>query len=188
MGIEKLTTSLVSEANHEAQEIVKTAQWHVDKMLKDEQSKEKGLKDEAKKEVENRLEDQRNERIAWARLEAKRIIADSKEDAISNSLELFFSLLKEVRKTQDYKSFLKKSVQDAVKELGDKPTVHIIKGDSSVLGKMDGAKIVADLEGLGGAIVESSDGSVRIDLRLETLFDLKRDDLRKEVYEKLFGG
>ena len=188
MGIEKLTTSLVSEANHEAQEIVKTAQWHVDKMLKDEQSKEKGLKEEAKKEVEQRLRDQRNERIAWARLEAKRILADSKEDAISNSLELFFSLLKDIRKSAQYKSFLKKSVQDAVKELGGKPTVHIIKGDSPALGKVNGAKTVADLDCLGGAIVESSDGSVRIDLRLETLFELKRDDLRKVVYEKLFGG
>jgi vacuolar-type H+-ATPase subunit E/Vma4 len=47
--------------------------------------------------------------------------------------------------------------------------------------------VVDDLEALGGAIVESSDGKVMIDLTLETLFETRRDEIRKQVYEKLFG-
>jgi vacuolar-type H+-ATPase subunit E/Vma4 len=187
MGVEKLTTSLVGEASKEAEEIVKTAQWHVDKMLSDEQSKESSFKEEAKTEVKSRLDEQKNERLAWARLEAKRIIAESKEDAISNSLEDFFSQLKGICKEKSYKTFLKKSVQDAVKELGGKPVVHITKADATALGKVNGCKVISDLDALGGAIVEAEDKSVRIDLRLETLFELQRDNLRKEVYERLFG-
>lgn len=187
MGVEKLTTSLVSEASKEGEEIVKTAQWHVDKMLKEEQSKEKGLKDQAEKETAAQLDEQRNERLAWARLEAKRIIAESREDAISNSLENFFSELKQVRKDKSYKDFLKKSVQDAVAQLGAKSTIHIVKADAAVLGKMNGCKIISDLDALGGAIIESEDKSVRIDIRLETLFELQRDKLRKDIYEHIFG-
>jgi len=186
MGIEKLTGSLVDEAQKESKEIVKTAQWHVEKMVKEEKAKETIYKADARSEVETRLAEQRNERLAWARLEAKRILAESKEDAISNSLEGFFSELKGIQKSAAYKAFIKKAVAEAVSEIGGKPVVHTVKGDSAV-GKISGAKLVSDLSGLGGAIVESEDSSVRIDLRLETLFDLHRDALRKEVYGKLFG-
>lgn len=187
MGIEKLTGSLVGEANKEAQEIVKTAQWHVEQMLKDEKSKEDGIRERAAAEVEARLRDQRNERLAWARLEAKRVIAEAREDAITNNLEDFFSELKEVRKTAAYKSFLDKSVRMAAAELGGRAIVHAAKPDLPALGKLQGCKVVADLEGLGGAIVEAEDKTVRIDLRLETLFEVGRDGLRKDAYDGLFG-
>ncbi len=186
MGIEKLTGSLVGEANQGASEIVKAAQSHVDQMLKDEQSKEDELKGKASAEVKARLEAQRNERLAWARLEAKRIMAEAREDAITNNLEGFFDALKDARKGASYKSFLEKSVAEAAKELGG-GTVHVAKSDSAILGKLHGCQVVADLEGLGGAIVESQDRSVRIDLRLETLFELKKDGLRKDVHDMLFS-
>jgi vacuolar-type H+-ATPase subunit E/Vma4 len=186
MGIEKLTGSLVDEAQRESREIVKTAQWHVDKMVKEEKAKESLYKADAKSQVESRLAEQKNERLAWARLEAKRILAESKEDAISNSLEGFFEELKGIQKTTIYKAFLKRAVEDALAELGGKPIVHTVKGDLTI-SKIRGVKTVSDLSGLGGAIVESSDSSVRIDLRMETIFELQRDALRKEVYGKLFG-
>jgi len=186
MGIEKLTGSLIGEANREAKEIVKTAEWHLEQMLKDEKSKEEGLKQRATQEVNSRLADQRNERLAWARLEAKRMIAEAREDAISSNLEDFFSVLKEVRKSSAYKSFLEKSVRMAVEELGGKTVVRCIKSDTPILGKLANVKLESDLEGLGGAIVEKEDGTVRIDLRIETLYDIKRDSMRKDVYDKIF--
>jgi len=187
MGIEKLTGSLIGEANREAKEIVKTAEWHVEQMLKEERSKEDGLKQRAQQEVNSRLADQRNERLAWARLEAKRMIAEAREDAISSNLEDFFSVLKEVRKSSAYKSFLEKSVLMAVEELGGKAVVRCVKSDSPILGKLTNIRLESTLEALGGAVVEAEDGTVRIDLRIETLYDIKRDALRKDVYDKIFG-
>jgi vacuolar-type H+-ATPase subunit E/Vma4 len=187
MGIEKLTGSLIGEANKEAQEIVRTAEWHVEQMLKDERSKEEGLKERARAEVESRLGEQRNERLAWARLEAKRILAEAREDAITSNLEEFFAQLKEARKGAAYKSFLAGSVRKAASELGGKAIVHVAKQDMALVGKLPGCRVSGDLEGLGGAIVEAEDRSVRIDLRLETLFEIGRDALRKEVSDGLFG-
>ena len=187
MGIEKLTGSLVGEANQGAKEIVKTAQWHVDQMLKDEQSKEDGLKEQASTEVKARLDAQRNERLAWARLEAKRVIAEAREDAITNNLESFFEELKDAHKGTAYKSFLEQSVKQAMKELGGACTIHVSKSDAALLAKLQNCKIAIDLEALGGAIVESEDRTVRIDLRIETLFDIRRDGLRKDVNDRLFG-
>jgi len=188
MEIEKLKGSLLSEAKAEAEKIVEAAEADAKAMLSEEKAKLSALKSEAEKNVEKTLEEQRNERIAWGRLEAKRVLAEAREDAIKGVIELFFDELKNVRKTPEYKKFLKKSLPDAAKELGKGTRVHIIKGDRSALPRMNGTKVVEDLKGLGGALLESSDGKIRIDLTIETLFESRRDELRKEIYDKLFGG
>jgi vacuolar-type H+-ATPase subunit E/Vma4 len=188
MGIEKLKHSLLSEANAEADKIVEAAEAHVKGMLGEQKTKHTQKEEEAKKEIEKLLEEQRNERIAWARLEAKRIIAEAKEDAINNVLEDFFKELKAARKTPGYQKFLKKAATYGVAELGKDSTVHVLKGEKKLLPKLSGAEVVEDLTGLGGALVESSDGKIRMDLTLETLFDSRRDEIRKKANELLFGG
>ncbi len=187
MGIEKLKNSLLSEASSEAENIVKTAESHVDGMLKEERAKRKAMEADADKEIEKLLDEMRNERIAWARLEAKRITSEAREDAIKNVLEDLFKELGKIRKNPQYKGFLKKAVADAVAELGKGSKVHVLKGEKSLLPKLDAA-VVEDLKGLGGALVESPDGKIMMDLTLETLFDTRRDEIRKQISEKLFGG
>lgn len=188
MGIEKLKSSLLSEATNEAEKIVQTAEAHVKSMLEEERAKRKQMEEEAEKEIDKLLEDQKNERIAWARLEAKRINAEAREDAIGNVLEDIFEELKSARKSPEYQRFLKKAVSDAVDELGRGSKVHMLKGEKKLAPKLSGATVSEDMEGLGGAIVESADGKIWIDLRLETLFESRRDEIRKSIDEKLFGG
>ena len=188
MGIEKLKVSLLAEAREEAQQIVQTAQSHIDGMVKEERAKNAAMKTRAEKEVEKTLEDQRNERIAWARLEAKRINAEAREDALNNVLEEFFDSLAKSRKSQEYRKFLKKAVPAAAADLGGKVTIHVVKGDRASIPKIKDAKVVEDLDGLGGALVESEDGRIRVDLTLETLVDTRRDEIRSKIAKKLFGG
>jgi vacuolar-type H+-ATPase subunit E/Vma4 len=125
--------------------------------------------------------------LAWARLESKRIIAEAREDAIKSVLEDFFELLQKARKDKEYKRFMSTAIAQAATELGQTVTIHVLEGEKSLVPSVKGAKVVDDLEALGGAIVESSDGKVMIDLTLETLFETRRDEIRKQVYEKLFG-
>jgi vacuolar-type H+-ATPase subunit E/Vma4 len=188
MEIEKLKGSLLSEAKADADKIVSSAESDAKAMLLEERAKLSALKSEAEKSVEKMLAEQSNERVAWARLEAKRVLAEAREDAIKGVIERFFDELKKVRKTPEYKRFLKNSVPSASKELGKGAAVHIVKGDKPALPKMNGVRVVEDLKGLGGALVESSDGKIRIDLTLETQFESRRDELRKSISDKLFGG
>jgi V/A-type H+-transporting ATPase subunit E len=188
MEIEKLKGSLLSEARAEADRIVAAAEADAKAMLSAERDRLSALTSEAEKSVEKMLEEQRSERIAWARLEAKRILAEAREDAIKGVVEQFFEELRKVRKAPEYKRFMKRAVPEAAKELGKGSKVHIVKGDKAALPKMNGVKVVEDLKGLGGALVESADGRIRMDLTLETQFDSRRDELRKSISDKLFGG
>ncbi len=188
MGIEKLKNSLLSEAAEEANAILQNAQSEVEKMHREQKGKQADMKAKAEKELEKTLEDQENERIAWARLEAKRIGAEAREDAIKNVLEEFFEVLKKSRKTAEYKNFIKKAVPAAAADLGGTVTIHVLKGEKALVPKIKDAKVAEDLKGLGGALVESEDGRIRVDLTLETLVDSKRDEIRKQIAEDLFGG
>ncbi|MBU0532143.1 V-type ATP synthase subunit E [Candidatus Micrarchaeota archaeon] len=187
MEIEKLKGSLLSEAKAEAEKIIEAAQANAKVMLNEERAKLSALKSEAEENVEKNLEEQRKERIAWARLEAKRVLAEAREDAIKGVIEQFFTELNAVKKTNEYKNFLKRAVPQAVKEFGKGTRVHVLKSDKAALPKMNGTKIVTDLTGLGGASVESADGKIKIDLTLETLFESRRDEIRKQISDKLFG-
>jgi V/A-type H+/Na+-transporting ATPase subunit E len=188
MGIEKLKGSLISEASEDAKKIVDGAEAEVKGLLEEERARKASLKKEAEKDVARALEEQRNERIAWARLESKRLLSEAKEDAIKGVLEDFFESLGSVRKAPEYKKFLNSSVAAAVAELGAGSVVRVAKGDKALLSSLKGTKVSEDLEGLGGAMVESADGKIRIDLTLETQYESRKDDIRKQIYEKLFGG
>ncbi|MFH1520027.1 MAG: V-type ATP synthase subunit E family protein [Candidatus Micrarchaeota archaeon] len=188
MGIEKLKGSLLSEANEDARKIIETAEAHVRSMVEEERSKVSAIKRDAKEDVEQLIEEQRNERLAWARLESRRILAEAREDAIKNVLEDFFDALKSAKKNPEYKKFISKAVAEAVAELGSDATVRVLKGERKLIPTLKNAKIIEDLDALGGAIVESNDGRIRIDLTLETLFESRRDEIRKQIDDKLFGG
>lgn len=188
MGIEKLKGSLLSEAGDDAKRILAESEAEARKILGQERERAANLKKETEKEVEATLQEQRNERIAWARLESRRILAEAREDAIKGVLEEFFDSLGNVRRTAEYRKFLAEAVPSAAEELGGGSTIHVLKGDKALLALPKGAKAVEDLEGLGGAMVESADGKIRIDLTLETLFEARRDEVRKSIHESLFGG
>lgn len=187
MGIEKLKNSLLSDANKEAEGIVQSAEAHVRNMLEEEKAKGAAVRSGAEKEVERLLGEQRNERIAWARLESKRMLAEAREDAIKDVFEDFFAALEGLRKSPEYKKFMKASIEQAASELGGSVTIHVAKGEKELVPKLKGATVVDDLQGLGGAMVEAEDGKTRINLTIETLVETRKDELRKKIYEKLFG-
>lgn len=186
MGIDRLTTSLLAEAKKQADDIVKTAEGHLDKMLMEERAKRAILLKKAEEDAFQLIDEQRKERIASSRLEAKRIVNEAKEDAIKAVLEDLYALLESISKKPSYKDFLKTTITKALQEINP-AIVHCRKEDKAVIQASAGnAKVTDDLNSFGGFILESSDSKVRLNLTLESLFESKREDLRKMIYQKLF--
>ncbi|MBI5228109.1 hypothetical protein HY988_05960 [Candidatus Micrarchaeota archaeon] len=188
MGIEKLKFSLLAEGKQEAEAIIHEAERHANEMQKEEEQKHAAAVVELEKEIEKTLQERRNEKVAWARLEAKRITAEAKEDAVANAIEEFFSALEKMRKGNEYKKFMKNAAERIGSELEGNLVLHVVKGEKGLLPKVKNAEIKEDLEGLGGILAESSDGKRRLNLTIETLFEAKRDDIRRRIYDKMFGG
>lgn len=187
MGVDRVTSSLLADAKKEAEEIVKAAEWHVAQMTKEEKAKRPLLFKSAEDEVAKLMNEKERERIAWARLEAKRTIYEAREDAIKSVTDEFFSLLKDVRQHKNYVGFMKRCLSEALNEIGTKEvTVHVGKGDKKCLSSYTG-KVLEDLDRFGGLIIESADHKVRVNMTVEELFELKRDGFRKKIFDELFS-
>lgn len=187
MHIEKIANSLLSDAKKEADEIVAIAESHVEKMLAEEKSKKHSLLKNAEQETNSIIQEQKRERIAWARLEAKRMISEAKEDVIKRSLDEFFTVIETMLDQKEYLDFIKINIEEAISELknSNELVIHCSKGEKK---NFDGFNIpvIEDLKSIGGAIVETSDGKIRVDLTIEALFEIKLEELRKIIYERLF--
>jgi len=188
MGIERLKGSLLSEAGNQAQRIVDEAEGKAEAMLEAERSRQAQARADAEKELEELLEDQRNEKLAWARLEAKRVRAEAEEDLIKASLDQVIDEMVAMRGGAEYKAFIKRAVEEGAAELGAGMTVHVLKGEKNLVPKLKSGKIAEDLQGLGGVLMESKEETVRVDFTLETMIETRRDDLRKAIHAKIFGG
>ncbi|MBD3390192.1 hypothetical protein GF415_04555 [Candidatus Micrarchaeota archaeon] len=187
MGIGHLTANILAEARKEAKAITGEAEAEKKQVVKEARQKAKERLAAAEKNAEEFVESQRRERIAWAKLEAKKMEGEARESVISDAMDGLYKKLSEFRKGNRYPGFLKERVHEAMGEIQvDNHLVRICKGDKGHLKGMK-ADIQEDLSGMGGAIVSSPNGNVRVDCTLSSLFEEKREFLRKKLYESLFG-
>lgn len=191
MSMDELVDALLSESKKEAKKITDKAEKEAKVIISEAEEKEKKRLEQAEKEVRKRLESQEKERVAWAHLEKKRILSEAKEEVVNRELENLFLGLSKLRTHSSYPKFLKDKTMDAVKELGTTPlTIRVVKGDKKHLSslKISKAKITEDLKASGGVLVENNSGTIVVDYTLETVYELKRPLLRKEMYSSIFGG
>lgn len=152
------------------------------KVKGDGEAKIKGAELEAKKVVDT----ERRERMSGAKLEAKRILAEAKEDAVNAALDSLIDELKSYSGTKAYADKMKSLVSAAVEEVGGKATVYVKKGEKKIFSSIAGADIREGADIIGGAIVESKDGRLKIDLSMEEMLNSRKDSVRKELYGIMF--
>lgn len=186
MPIEKLCSSVLADARKEANEKIKNAEKQAEGLLSSVKKEWLEKEKEALKQTEESMEEERKEKIAWARLERKRKIEEAKDEIVKKTMDALADKFKRYRKSAGYKTFLKGLVKKAEEEMGKKGMVlHVASGDGKIVKGMGSVR--EDLDSLGGVVAESRDGSIRIDYSFETLIEMKREEIRRIVYERVFG-
>ncbi len=186
MGLEQLTATILDEVKKEAASTLSAAESERRRMLSDAKAAGEAGRKGAEARTEEFVEAQRRERIAWARIEAKRGINEARESVVDGAIEEVFEKLRAFPKDKAYPKFLNALVEKGLKELdAPKAVVHVRKDDKKHL-KNGKYSVKDDLDEWGGCIVESEDGSVRIGLTFTALMEQKRELLRKRLYESLF--
>ncbi len=178
MDIEK---KIVEEATSKAYSIMKDAKEQRARALREEESK---LKKDYKQEIEQfekLLSERKKEELASARLESKRIIDNAYEEKFRESLDMIAEEFKSFRKTKEYSKWLNNLLKKAVKELGEtegNSILHLHKGDKKLVKTK--AKVVEDLDDLGGLILERKDGKVRVNYSFSQILESSRELLREK--------
>jgi len=196
MSLSKLSESIIQKSEKKAHEIIVEARHHIENAKQKEHEKVDEKKIKVNKEIKKTIEQYKKEKMLWAHLEGKRIIAEAKNEVVELSLNRFKEILRQTRKTSEYKSFVRHAVPKAIGELSSIKTkkrtnfiVHVLKGETKLVPKIKGLSIKDDLpeDTLGGVIVEFGDGSVRVNMTLLELLNIKSTEIRGKLYTHLFG-
>ena len=123
---------------------------------------------------------ERTQRIASARLAARKLTYEAREREMGEALAQTRELLRAYTRDSEYPAALKRMVATAVDQLGRSIKVYGRAEDASALkaaaGKSFDDRSVAIL---GGLIAETSDGSRRLNLSLDELLRRREDGLRE---------
>ncbi|MCX8200462.1 MAG: V-type ATP synthase subunit E family protein [Candidatus Micrarchaeota archaeon] len=189
MKIESVADAIIEEAEKEADGIRRAAELEVREMLKKERERLESARKEGLALYEKEAAKVMEERVAAARLEAKKELQMAKDAIAMRVIESVMERLQEIRgRKSEYKKVLESLYGRARKGLGDVPLeIECAKSDVSVVkeiaSKNDKVKPSAKID--GGIVARDAAKGVLIDLTFATLLRDKEADIKAYAYKKL---
>ncbi|NJE03942.1 V-type ATP synthase subunit E [Thermococcus sp. MV11] len=195
------------------QEINREAEQKIQYILSEAREEAEQIKEEARKRAEARAEWIMRKAQTQAEIERQRIIANAKLEVRKKRLQVQEELIQEVISAlrerlaelpeEEYFPMLIDLAVGAVKELGsesfvlrsNEKTLELLsnrldefrKALAERLGKEVEVALGEPVQTIGGLIVETPDGSVRVDNTFEARIERFEGELRAEIAKALFG-
>ena len=186
MGLKEMSEELLKGAKAEATRIENEGENNGERMLEEASGKRKKILEDAQTEAETLAANEKNEEIAAAHLEAKRIVSQAKEKAIENSMKGILAATADAR-DKDYRTLLKKLISEGMHEVGKDAVVMTNKEDKKLAHSL-GFKVAEEMvDCIGGAVVSSPDGRVVFNNTFEARFEERKERTRTLVHKILFG-
>ena len=187
MGLDSLKHEIARESEREAKKLIDAADEQGKDIARSSEKDAKSKEKRAASEIEETLASEKSERIAAARLDAKKILSQAREEAIASALDKVWAEFVKISKGKDYSALLNAIIKKGADEIGGDCRVYVRKEDKTIA-KDAGVEVSEkSIDCAGGAIVEGKDGKVRVNSTFEQLFEEKKDDIRKDLYAKLFS-
>ncbi|MCX8174863.1 MAG: V-type ATP synthase subunit E family protein [Candidatus Micrarchaeota archaeon] len=187
MGFEELAAELQKQAEAEGKRLLASAEKNAKKAEEEAEAKADEMLRAARKEAQSYVKQESAERLTSAKLSAKKIIDEARDDAVEASLEQVWGAFKSssLRK-ENYPAILRRLIEEGVRELGARQAiVYVRDSDLPLVSGYRTARLPAEYS--GGAIVESEDGKIRVNKTLGEVFAQAKAGLRKKIYDRLFG-
>lgn len=187
MSFENLVADLEKDAKTQEDKIIKDAANQADAIRAQTKEQIAQLMQNAKREAAQTIEEKKSE-ISTANISARKIIADGRNQAVEKALTEVKEHLQEYTNSKQYTALVTKLTQEAVDALGTKQNTVVIcrKEDAATL-KKNGFNVQATLDAIGGVIVQSKDGKIKINSTFENLLSEHADELRQTMFFELFG-
>lgn len=183
MTLERVAQAVLERGKSEAEQIVAQAREEKKRMLSE--AKAEGEANIKAAEAQARIEAERRQvqEVARAELEARKISLASQKEALD---EVYKRALARLGDLKDNKTILKSLLKANETEWKAGGRVYSGKNDETVVKKIVGSAYSGHVDGAGGIVIESVDGTRRIDLRYDSLLSEVWDDAVKEVADVLW--
>jgi len=123
---------------------------------------------------------ERAQRLAAAKLQARKLLYEAREQRLGNAVGETRTLLQEFTRSTQYPAVLKRMAATAADELGKQLRISGRTEDAYMLAKVAGKNFDPTPQPiLGGLIAETPDGSRRLNLAFDELLRLHEDRVRE---------
>jgi len=157
------------------------------RIIGEAESERKAILEKAKKDAMLIAEAERNERLASARLAARRLLLQERESLIDRTVAAVRERFYSIAQTQAYQDLLERLVERGIAEVGNGAVVHLNAKDRARFKRIKNARIAAEpADIVGGAIIESADGRIKVYNNLEALFNEYVGEVRKLAHSSIF--
>ncbi len=164
--------------------MVESASREREAMLAEVRKEGEALLKERERQTEEQADRERLREVARAELEAKRIALQAQREVLDEVLERAKERLLDTGSRERLTEALVNAHQDEIRE----GVVLCRPGDVPLLKRLVKGEVRGELPGIGGLVVESPDGSHRVDLTFETLLDELWEDVVRDVAALFWKG
>jgi len=174
---------LVEEIHRRAEEELNAERSRVEEeersIAADRDARIAQLNEAARKAGEAEAARLRVQKVATARLAARKLAYEAKERRMNDALRQSRALLQAYTKEPEYKDVLKRMAATATEELGRSVRISGRSEDAALLKAVAGRSFDDTPQPiLGGLVAESSNGERRLNLSFDELLRLREDRLR----------
>jgi V/A-type H+-transporting ATPase subunit E len=179
MGLKEVKDEIVEEAREEAEEIKEEAEEEAEEILEEARQEAEKLKENARQEAETEMESMEKKELSNARMEARQLELQAKQDKID---EVFRNFERRVRQMSEGER------EDFVSSCIDQVDFDIGSAEASeeFMDAVESEGVDVEEIEEPGVVLISDGGERRRDFRLERIVENYRDEERKEVAEVLF--
>ena len=185
MALDKVVGNILETANKESAARIATAEKERATILQQADETIASKKKAQEKELEIALKRLRQQEISSAELEAKRIVLNAKKEILDRSYQETLKDLEsmsEAEKVRVYQRILANAKLSI-----HKPKVLCPKGESRLVQKDGDITSVTETDMGAGLVLESQDGTIRLDYRFNTMLAAVWEKELKNVSNVLFG-
>lgn len=190
MSLETVVEDIREEASARAEEIRIAGDSRAEEIVNEAERDADAILSEAERDAERRIEQEREQKLSSAKLEAKQERLESRRAIIQDVKDAVEDELASI--DGDEREELTRTLLDAAAQEFDGDTVRVRgRADDeelleSILEEYDGFEVGDPIECLGGVVVESDESRVRVNNTFDSvLSDVWEDNLR-EISTRLF--
>ena len=184
MTLDTVVQAILEKGRTEAGLILEEGHLERERLLSGVRSEGARLADEADARARQLAERKRVQDLARAELEARKILLAGQKEGLD---EVYRRTLVALSRARDTDTLLKALLAANEAEWRN-GKVYASRKDEDLVQRLVGSRYAGAIECAGGLVIESADGTRRVDLRFESLLREVWDDSVKEVAETLWPG
>jgi V/A-type H+-transporting ATPase subunit E len=185
MALDKVIQAILDEGKREAERIVAEGRKEAEKTLAEARKQGEHMIEEKQAEAEKLSKRMKVQETARAEIESKKLVLKAQKEFLDGVYQSALQRLSEQWSSKLIEATIDKNASEVKNGL-----VFSNERDGSMaerLARACGGKFGGTIDCMGGIVIESSDGSVRMDYRLETILKEIWDNSVIEVSSILWG-